>query len=211
MALMRNFYAYYANQYQNLWKDEGMPMSPYGSNVLVLGLGNIGLSYARKMKAMGSHIIGVKRHPSEVPEGVDEVHTMDQLEECPKRADFVAAVLPGTPETEQLIGKTQFEAMKKSAYFLNAGRGNSVDTNALCDALEAGEIAGAMLDVTEIEPLPADSRLWQTKNLYIKPHVTGRFHIPVTLDLIAGICARNLKHYLSGEAMECVVNRKLGY
>ena len=211
MALMRKLYVYYDNQKQNLWRDEGDAMSPYGATVVVAGLGNIGLSYARKMKAMGSYVIGVKRHASELPDGVDEVCTIEQLDECLKRADFVAAVLPGTSETEHLFDKEKFEMMKKNAYFLNAGRGTSVDTEALCDALEAGEIAGAMLDVTEVEPLPADSRLWQTKNLYITPHVTGGFHIPVTLDLIAGICARNLMHYLNKEEMECVVDRKLGY
>lgn len=211
MAMMRNLYAYYDNQKRNLWHDEGNTVSPYGATVVVAGLGNIGLSYARKMKALGSYIIGIKRHASEVPEGVDEVCTMDQLDECLKRADVVAAVLPGTPETEHLFGKEQFEFMKNSAFFVNAGRGTSVDTEALCDALEAGELAGAMLDVTEVEPLPADSRLWQTKNLFITPHVTGGFHIPVTLELIAGICTRNLTHYLNGEEMESVVNRKLGY
>ena len=95
MAMMRNLYAYYDNQKQNLWRDEGKTVSPYGAIVVVAGLGNIGLSYARKMKALGSYIIGVKRHASEVSEGVDEICTIDQIDECLKRADVVAAVLPG--------------------------------------------------------------------------------------------------------------------
>ncbi len=211
MAMFRKLYCYYDNQKQNVWRDEGMMQSAYGACVVVLGLGNIGLSYARKMKAMGSYIIGVKRHAGAAPEGVDELYTMEHLEECLKRADLVAAVLPGTPETAHLMGKEQFAAMKKTAYFLNVGRGNAVDQDALYEALENGEIAGAMLDVTEVEPLPADDRLWGAKNLYLTPHVTGGFHIPVTLDIIADICAENLRRYLAGEGLRCVVNRALGY
>lgn len=211
MALFRKLYRYHDNQKARLWQDEGMVQSAYGACIVVLGLGNIGLSYARKMKAMGSYIIGVKRHAGEVPEGVDELYTMEQLESCLRRADLVAAVLPGTPETEHLMGRAQFAAMKTSAYFLNAGRGNSVDQDALYEALETGEIAGAMLDVTEIEPLPEEDKLWEAKNLYITPHITGGFHIPVTLDIISDIFAENLQRYLAGGSLCCVVDRSLGY
>ena len=210
-ALFRKLYSYYNNQKQRVWHDEGAVLSAGGACVVVLGLGNIGLAYARKMKALGSYVIGVKRHPGAVPEGVDELHTMEELEECLKRADIVAAVLPGTPETRHLMGKAQFAAMKKTAYFLNAGRGNSVDTDALYDALESGEIAGAALDVMEEEPLPSESRLWTAGNLYITPHISGGYHISVTLDIIADICAENLKHYQAGETLRNVVDRKLGY
>lgn len=211
MALFRKLYAYHDNQKKHLWQDEGMVQSAYGACIVVLGLGKIGLSYACKMKAMGSYIIGVKRHEGPVPEGVDEVYTMEHLEECLKRADLVAAVLPGTEETVHLMGKEQFAAMKKSAYFLNAGRGNLVDQEALYEALENGEIAGAMLDVTEVEPLPAEDKLWEAKNLYLTPHVTGGFHIPVTMEIISDIFAENLEHYLAEEELRCVVNKSLGY
>ena len=210
-ALFKKLYPYHDNQKQHLWKDEGMVQSAYGACIVILGLGNIGLSYARKMKAMGSYIIGVKRHADAVPEGVDEVCTMEQLEDCLRRADLVVSVLPGTEKTAYLMGKEQFSVMKPTAYFINVGRGNLVDSDVLYEALEAGEIAGAMLDVTEVEPLPAQHRLWSAKNLYILPHVTGGFHIPVTLDVIADICSKNLKHYLAGEPLENVVNRELGY
>ena len=211
MAMFRKLYEYHDNQKKHLWQDEGMVQSAYGACIVVLGLGKIGLSYARKMKAMGSYIIGVKRHAGSVPEGVDEVYTLDHLEECLKRADLVAAVLPGTDETVHLMGREQFAAMKKSAYFLNAGRGNFVDQEALYEALENGEIAGAMLDVTEVEPLPAEDKLWEAKNLYITPHVTGGFHIPVTMEIISDIFAENLEHYLAEEELRCVVDKNLGY
>ena len=101
--------------------------------------------------------------------------------------------------------------MKKSAYFMNFGRGNSVDEDALYEALETGEIAGAMLDVTEIEPLQEENKLWKAKNLYIMPHVAGGFHIPVTLENIASLSAENLKRYLRGEALKNVIDRTRGY
>ncbi len=211
MAMFRKLYRYYDNQKQNLWQDEGMVQSAYGACVVILGLGNIGLSYAKKMKAMGSYVIGVKRHGGEVPDGVDEICNMDQLESCLRRADVVVSVLPGTPETEYLMGKDQFAAMKNTAYFINVGRGNLVDSHVLWEALENGEIAGAAIDVTEAEPLPADNILWTAKNLYITPHVTGGFHITQTMEIIADICENNLKHYLNDEPLENVVNRSLGY
>lgn len=205
MAMMKKFYPYYENQRQNLWRDEGSVMSPYGACVLVLGLGNIGLRYAAIMKAMGSYVIGIKRHLTGIPEGVDEIYTMNELDECLKRADIVASVLPGTPETTNLFGKAQFNAMKKSAFFINAGRGSLVDQTALMNALENEQIAGAFLDVTEPEPLPQSSPLWSTKNLYITPHTAGGFHIPVTLELIAEICCENLRRYQAEEPLKCVV------
>lgn len=210
-GLFKKLYTYYDNQKEHVWKDEGMVQSAYGACVVVLGLGNIGLSYARKMKAMGSYVIGIKRHVSVIPDGVDEVYCVEQLDECLKRADIVVSVLPGTPETEHMMSKEQFRIMKNTAYFINVGRGNFVDQDALYEALENGEIAGAMLDVTEPEPLPPEHKLWEAKNLYIMPHVAGGFHIPVTLDTIAGICADNLKRYLNGEKLKNIVDRTKGY
>lgn len=210
-GLFKKLYTYYDNQKACLWQDEGAVQSAYGACIVILGLGNIGLSYARKMKAMGSYIIGVKRHASAPVEGVDEIYTMNDLNECLKKADLVVSILPGTPETYKMMGKEQFAAMKKSAYFMNFGRGNSVDEDALYEALETGEIAGAMLDVTEIEPLPEENKLWKAKNLYIMPHVAGGFHIPVTLENIASLSAENLKRYLRGEALKNVIDRTRGY
>lgn len=211
MALYRKVTDYYDNQKKHLWKDEGDFQSPYGATVVVLGLGNIGCAYARIMKAMGSYVIGLNKHPGEKPDCVDELYTMEYFDECLKRADLVACILPGTAETKGMIGKKQLKAMKSTAYLLNFGRGNSVDSIALYEALKAGEIAGAALDVTDPEPLPADHILWDAPNILITPHCAGKFHIPVTLDNISDIVAANLKHYLKGEPLEHVVNRKLGY
>lgn len=211
LALFKRLPEYHENQRQHLWHDQGNVTSAWGATVVILGLGNIGLGYARRMKAMGSYIIGVKRNIGEVPEGVDELHTLEELPECLRRADVVANILPETPETIHLLGKEQFAMMKNTAFVVNAGRGSAVDSQALCEALKAGEIAGAALDVTEPEPLPEAHPLWDAPNLILTPHVAGDFHIPVTLELIADICAENLRNYLSGKPMKNVVNRKKGY
>lgn len=211
MALFKRLPEYYENQKEHIWQDQGNVTSAWGATVLVLGLGNIGLAYARRMKAMGSYIIGIKRHRGAVPEGVDELYTLEELSECLHRADVVANILPETSETIHLLGKEAFKQMKRTAFVINAGRGSAIDSMALSDALKNGEIAGAALDVTEPEPLPANHPLWDAPNIIITPHVAGDFHIPVTLEMISDICAENLKNYLAGKHMKNVVNRSVGY
>lgn len=211
LTMMKKLYSYYDNQKKHTWRDEGDVMSAWQSRIVVVGLGKIGLAYARRMKAMGSYVIGVKKHAGPAPEGVDEVYTMDCLQECLSQADVVACVLPGTPQTKGMMGKEQFAAMKKTAYFINTGRGDAVDLEALCDAVEQGEIAGAALDVMSPEPLPEDHRAWEIPGLFITPHIAGKFHIPVTLEIIADICGENLRRYLAGEELTHVVNREMGY
>ena len=211
MTLMKQLYIYHDNQRQHIWRDEGRVLSAHGSCVLVLGLGNIGLNYARKMKAMGCYIIGLRKHIGAAVEGVDEVYTIDKLDDCLSRADIVAAVLPGTDETKGLLDRNRFAIMKKTAYLINMGRGNVVNSNDLCQALIEGKIAGALLDVTDPEPLPDEHPLWDAPGLYITPHVAGGFHIPITLEMVADICAMNLTNYLNHTPLINVIDRKEGY
>lgn len=211
MSLFRKMPAYMESQKVHLWKDEGPVLSPYGATVLIVGLGQIGCRYAKVMKAMGSHIIGIKRDITKKPEGIDEVYSMDQLHECLERADVVASILPATEATKYTFGKEEFEKMKDTAYFLNFGRGFSVVTDALVEALNEGKIAGAALDVTDPEPLPADHPLWDASNLILTPHVAGSYHIPVTLDIICDICTENLTHYAKGETLRNQISREIGY
>ena len=127
------------------------------------------------------------------------------------KADVVVSILPNTPVTRGVFGKQQFRTMKKTAVFLNAGRGNAVDTEALCNALITGEIYAAGLDVTDPEPLPQEHRLWNIKNAVITPHISGDFHLPQTLDFIADIAVENVRRYLSGEELLHVVDFQTGY
>ena len=102
-------------------------------------------------------------------------------------------------------------AEPENAVVLNVGRGTAIDTDALADALYAGKIAGAALDVTDPEPLPADHRLWNAPNLLITPHVSGGFSLPETLEKIVGLFADNLERYFAGQPIENLVNLQTGY
>ncbi len=101
--------------------------------------------------------------------------------------------------------------MKDDAVLINVGRGNAIDTEALCDSLENGHLLGAALDVTDPEPLPKEHRLWKIKNVIITPHVSGGYRMGETHERIIKICEQNLEAYLKGDKLKNIVNRSIGY
>ena len=144
-----------------------------GKTLLIIGLGSIGSRTARLAKAFDLRVIGVKRDPSSGGEGVDSVHAVSELESVLPQADYVLLTCPLTKETEKIIDADALSRMKKSAYLVNAARGGCVDEEALIEALQAGRIAGAALDVTAQEPLPPTSPLWDFPNVLVTPHTAG--------------------------------------
>jgi phosphoglycerate dehydrogenase-like enzyme len=210
-ALIRRFGQYSRNQAAHRWKAMGNIISVEGSTTAILGLGDIGGSYARKMKALGAYTIGFRRSLGEKPDYLDEQYTLSSLDEVLPRADIIAIALPGLVETRHLIGSHQFSLMKEGAYLINVGRGNIVDPDALKEALTAGRLGGAGLDVTEPEPLPARDPLWDFDNVIITPHVAGHFFLQETFERIVRIAGENLKAYVTGSSYSHVVNRSLGY
>ncbi len=210
-ALIRRFPQYMRNQAAHSWKAMGNIISIEGSTVIVLGLGDIGGRYARKMKALGAYVIGFRRTHKEKPDYVDEQYTLDQLPEVIGRGDIVAMVLPGSKSTEKLMDKEMLCRMKKGSYLINNGRGNAVDLEALKVALDEGQIAGAALDVTDPEPLPADDSLWDYEDLLLTPHVSGNFYLRQTLLNVIDIAGENLRRYSCGEPLTHVVDREAGY
>lgn len=211
LMLLKKLHQYRDNQRSVSWKDMGGVGSINGATVAVIGLGDIGLCYARMAKALGATVIGVKRRPGTCPESVDELYGTAALTEVLSRADVVFSILPGTRDTAYFYGPEHFRAMKNSAVFLNCGRGNAVASGVLYDALTQGEIAAASIDVTDPEPLPADSPLWGLENLLITPHVSGGYHMPVTLETIVDIAAYNLRAYLNGGELQNIVDFETGY
>ena len=211
LMLMKKLYLYRDQQNRSQWKDLITAMSPAGATVLVVGLGEIGLQYARIMKAMGAYIIGVKRRAGECPEGIDELVLTDEIDEVLPRADVVFSILPNTKKTVHFYTAERFRMMKESAVFVNCGRGNAVAGDVLLEALREGQIAAAAVDVTEPEPLPADHPLWQQENAVITPHVAGTYHIPYTLECIVDIACENLGHWMKGEDFCNVVDFETGY
>jgi phosphoglycerate dehydrogenase-like enzyme len=144
-----------------------------GKTLLIVGLGRIGSHLAGLAKAFGMHVIGTKRDPGTGGDNADDVFSNGRLGEVLPLADFVVLTCPLTPQTENLINAQAFSAMKPSAYLINVARGKVVDESALLDALRTGRIAGAGLDCTVDEPLPATSPLWDIPNALITPHTAG--------------------------------------
>lgn len=209
--IQKHLGVYRDQQKEHLWIKQEPMLVTEGSTVLVLGLGDIGSTFARKMKAMGSYVIGVRRTLREKPDYVDELYTMDALSRLLPRADVVALSLPGYAATRGVIGKEELDRMKPGAVLLNVGRGTAVDTNALSDALYAGKLAGAGLDVTDPEPLPADHPIWDAPGALITPHVSGGYALKPTLEKILALSARNLERYEKGETLENMVDLTTGY
>ena len=211
LAMMKKLYLYYDNQHQSQWHDEGPVTSLYGATVVVVGFGNIGRNFGQRVKAMGAHVIGLRRRQGAVPPEADEMGDMAHFNDYLAQADIVASCLPDTPETYHLYDAARFGAMKKGAYFVNVGRGTNVDQKALRDAVVSGHLAGAALDVTDPEPLPSSDSLWKTPGIYITPHISGGYHLQATHDYIVRIAADNLKRYLTGDPLENIVDLMTGY
>ncbi|MGX8719262.1 MAG: D-2-hydroxyacid dehydrogenase [Desulfovibrio sp.] len=205
LAMIRRFGQYLRNQVRHEWKVMGPVSSIEGSAIAVLGLGDIGGDYARKVKALGAHVIGLRKNDRAKPPYLDEQHLIADLDAVLPRADIVAMVLPGSPETDGIMDGRRLRLMKPGAFLLNAGRGTAIDLEALKGVLREGRLGGAALDVTSPEPLPADDPLWDFDNVIITPHCAGQLLLPETLNRIIRIAAENISHWIRGEALRNVV------
>ncbi|MFT4470254.1 D-2-hydroxyacid dehydrogenase [Arthrobacter sulfonylureivorans] len=179
------------------------------SRALIVGTGSIGREIARVLKAMGLHVAGSGRTARSGDEDLGEIYASSELADVVGGFDWVVMVAPLTEQTRHLIDASVLKAMKPSARLINVGRGASVDTQALVEALRAGAIAGAALDVFEIEPLPADHPLWSMDNVIISPHLSGdaRGWLPQ----LAGQFADNFGRYVRQQPLENVIDKKLGF
>jgi Phosphoglycerate dehydrogenase and related dehydrogenases len=211
IMLIKKLHLYRDDQKHAVWSDRGTVGSLCGSTVVVVGLGDIGQHYARLVKAMGAYVIGVKRRASDPPECVDELVMTQDLDTVLPRADVIMSILPNTVATRYIYTVESFDRMKDSAIFINCGRGNAVASDVLYQVLHDRKIAAAGIDVTEFEPLPSDSPLWELENLMITPHISGGHHLPETFERIVEICAQNLSAYLSGKELRNVVDFATGY
>lgn len=169
-----------------------------GKTMVIVGLGRIGGRLAQLAKAFDMRVIGVRRDPAGGRGAADEVHALSALPSLLPTADFVALTCPLTPETTNLIDARALAAMRPSAYLVNCARGRVVDEAALVAALHAGSIAGAGIDVTWEEPLPAESPLWDAPGAFVTPHTAGetrRYE-----DNVLDILMENLSRQWRGEA-----------
>jgi phosphoglycerate dehydrogenase-like enzyme len=179
-----------------------------GQTLCVIGLGDIGGTLARKADALGMRVIGVRRNPRPAP-GVSYVYSNEQLTTALGQADHVALCLPLTSDTRHYIGAAELRAMRPTAYIYNVGRGASIDEPALVEALRQGVIAGAGLDVTDPEPVPAGSPLWEMTNVILSQHTSGMS--PHNADRVTALFAANLTRFLAGEPLQQRIDPQLGY
>ncbi len=211
LQLFKKLHIYGKNQKLHLWKDEGEVKSIYNSKVLIVGLGNIGEEFARRIKAFGAYTIGIRRSNTEKPDFIDELYLMDKIDDILPKVDVVALAMPSTKETYKMFSREKLNLMKSGAVLLNVGRGNVLDTDALCDLVENGYLLGAGLDVFDPEPLPKEHRIWDIENVIITPHISGGYHIPETLERIVQISAKNLRNYINGDKLINIVDFSTGY
>lgn len=209
--LQKKLNLYEKNQREHLWKKEGHVQVIEGSRVLVIGLGDIGTAFARKMKALGCRTTGIKRREGRKPEGVDDLYTLERLDRELPKADIVALSLPGNEDTRHILNEERIALLKKNAVVINVGRGITVDTEALTRALQEGRIAGACLDVTDPEPLPPEHPLWEMENVILTPHVSGGYSLPETLERILTICIENLECYVVKRPLRNLIDFRTGY
>ena len=211
LELMKKLALYRDNQFEGRWQDLGPVTSVYGANVLVVGMGDIGTSFARLCAAFSARVTGVRRRAGEKPDFVESIRTPADLDALLPEADVVFLSLPETPETIGLMSDQRIALMKETAYLLNCGRGSAVDQAALLRAVRAGKLAGAGLDVTTPEPLSQDHPLWREPRIVITPHVSGQYHLAETHNRIVALACRNLRALQSGGPLESEVSFSAGY
>ncbi len=178
-----------------------------GKTMLVLGLGGIGTEVARRADALGMRVIATRNSRREGPAFVDYVGLADETLELAAEADVIVNALPLTEQTRGLLDAAFFEVLQ-GAYLVNIGRGATVNTDDLVAALESGKVAGAGLDVTDPEPLPADHPLWSMDNVLISPHVAARGGGHERHRVLA---LENIRRYFAGESLYNVVDPDKGY
>lgn len=205
LALQRRFPVTQANQMKRQWDRtvSAELCSPAGATIAILGFGSIGQEIARLLRAFGARIVALTRS-AKTHALADEALPIGELRAVLPRADAILLALPLDASTRHLIGAKELALFRRSAVLVNISRGGIVDTAALVDALHNKTIAGAGLDVTDPEPLPADHPLWAAPNLIISPHVAGAVG-KTGYDRLADVAAKNVERFLAGRPLAHVV------
>ena len=209
LIFTRSFYETFENQQNKIWEKNQNVTELREKTLLVVGLGRIGMEIARTASCLGMNVLGVKQNIKNKPSFVSKLYTIKQLNSALPKADFVVISLPLTPNTKHLFDISKFKKMKESAVIMNIGRGPLIKEKDLILAIKNKIIAGAGLDVTEVEPLPKESPLWEMKNVVITPHHSGWSE--KYMDRGIDIFCLNLKAYLKRKPLPNLVNKKRGY
>lgn len=213
LSLASDLPQYHAAQSGSRWDRSPASRAGFGElrgkTLLVVGLGGIGTEIAWRANGLGMKVIATRNSSRKGPEFVEYVGLSDELPELAARADVIVNALPLTGSTTGIFDRAFFDRAKPGAIFISVGRGRSTVTADLIAALESGKLYGAGLDVTDPEPLPADSPLWTMSNVIITPHVSAAG--ADSIKRVAAIAAENLRRYVEGGYLLNIVNMKAGY
>ena len=209
LAFARGLHMYIPQQLRREWKksplEAGDVMHLPETTALIVGLGGIGAEAARLLAAFGVTVLATDARRTAATDGVAELHPADALDDLLPRADFVILTVPHTPATEGFFNRARFQRMKRTAFFINIGRGMTTKLDDLVAALQAGEIAGAALDVYELEPLPTAHPLWTMPNVLLTPHMAG--HGPYLDERRLEIIVENCRAFAAGQKLRNPVDK----
>lgn len=211
LMMLRRYPEYYGFVQTKQFRSDLMIGSIYGATIVICGTGDIGANFAKRLRPFcPAKIIGVNRTGRAV-DGFDAVIPMTEIDSMLPEADVLALTLPGTSLTNNLISRERIARMHKGSYIVNVGRGNCIDQDAVIDALKAGHLAGAALDVFRTEPVPEQDPAWTTEGLLFTPHCSGKMTMAYTRDTLVNTFCENLRRFCEGHPMLHVVDRSLGY
>jgi phosphoglycerate dehydrogenase-like enzyme len=175
----------------------GRPL--HGKTAVIAGTGVVGAAIGEMLQSLGMRVIGISRTPRGA-RGFNEIRSIDQLRQAAGKADYLINVLPAAPKNSALFDAALFDVMKPSAYYISAGRGQTVDEAALLTTLCERRIAGAAFDVFMTEPLPPESPFWTLPNVFITPHIGG--YVVEYEDFIMPLIVDNMRLFLAGRPDE---------
>ena len=212
LMLLRRMPEYEAIARRREWRADLPVRSVRDGRFTILGAGRIGGRIAEDLKGMGAaHVTGVSRSGRARSPYFDEVLPMAELDAVLGRTEHLICVLPSTAETRGLFTAEKFALLPRGATFINVGRGDLLDQEALMDALKSGRLSGAAIDVTVPEPLPPEHPLWDCPGLILTPHIAGGLTLPRSRDDNVALFCENLRRYAAGEALQGLVDRSQGY
>lgn len=195
-------------QGERTWKHRE-PALLRGATVLIVGVGGVGIGVGQSAAASGMTVIGVGRHARSAVKPFHRIAGVSELKSLVPNADYIVLALPRTADTRGLFSRELIHAMGPSARLINVGRGGVLDEEALVEALQAGRLAGAALDVFETEPLPPDHQLWRMPNVIVSPHMS--VDVPEAKQWLVDLFLQNLERFRRGEPLLNQVDKRLGF
>lgn len=213
LSMCRNLKQYALQQKEECWKPIIREMLLCDKEALILGAGDIGTGTAKRLKAFGIHVTGMRRTDRNYPDCFDAMITAQDLDRALPKADIVIGCLPSTRETRGLLDERRLRRMKRTALLVNVGRGDLIHMGALVRVLQEGHLGGVALDVTDPEPLPQGHPLWNIERVLLTPHIAGQSfgYSKETENKVLHVCCQNLERYLAGRELMNLVDFEKGY